>query len=52
MLGSVKVLRTPDDRFRRFTWAEPRYLEVPGGDGEARLRVAYVDEGPPQARWC
>jgi haloalkane dehalogenase len=42
--------RTPDERFRRLPgWPfPPRYVEVPSGDG-GRLRVHYVDEGPPDA---
>ena len=46
----MDVLRTPDQRFEglpAFDF-EPRYLEVPSGDGDA-LRVAYLDEGPPEA---
>jgi hypothetical protein len=27
----------------------PRYLDVPSGDGDAPLRMAYVDEGPRDA---
>ena len=40
-------LRTPDERFRDLPGYpfEPRYLEVPAGDGD-RLRVHYVNEGP------
>ena len=45
----VKILRTPDERFRvlpAFPWA-PRYLEgLPGYEG---LRLHYVDEGPREA---
>jgi haloalkane dehalogenase len=44
----VDVLRTPDDRFSGlpdFAY-EPRYLEVPSGDGEGTVRMAYLDEGP------
>ena len=43
----MEVLRTPDDRFADvpdFPY-EPRYVEVPDGDGGA-LRVAYVEDGP------
>ena len=42
--------RTPDERFRQLPgWPfPPRYAEVPSGDG-GRLRVHYVDEGPPDA---
>ena len=46
----MDVLRTPDQRFEglpAFDF-EPRYLEVPSGDGD-ELRVAYLDEGPPEA---
>jgi len=46
----MKVLRTPDERFRAlpfFPWA-PRYVEdLPGFEG---MRLHYVDEGPPDAR--
>jgi haloalkane dehalogenase len=43
----MKVLRTPDERFRdlpgySFT---PNYLDVPDGEGGS-LRVHYLDEGP------
>ncbi|HEV2309731.1 MAG TPA: haloalkane dehalogenase, partial [Acidimicrobiia bacterium] len=44
----MDVLQTPDDRFvglPGFPFA-PHYVEVPDGDG-GRLRVHYVDEGPP-----
>jgi haloalkane dehalogenase len=42
--------RTPDERFRQLPgWPfPPRYAELPSGDG-GRLRVHYVDEGPPDA---
>jgi len=43
----MEILRTPDDRFTDlpdFPW-EPRYVEVPSGDGE-QLRIAYVEAGP------
>jgi haloalkane dehalogenase len=41
------VLRTPDERFVGLADYpfEPRYAEVPAGDG-GTLRVHYVDEGP------
>lgn len=42
----MEFLRTPDDRFvglPDFDY-EPRYVEVPAGDGTARM--AYLDEGP------
>jgi haloalkane dehalogenase len=45
----MQALRTPDDCFAAlpdFPF-EPRYTEVPSGDGE-NLRVHYLDEGPPQ----
>jgi haloalkane dehalogenase len=46
----MKVLRTPDDRFRDlpdFPF-QPHYVEA--GDGEGgTLRVHYLDEGPPDA---
>jgi haloalkane dehalogenase len=43
----MDVLRTPDERFADLLGFpfEPRYLEVPSGDGGA-LRMHYVDEGP------
>ncbi|GIU84025.1 MAG: haloalkane dehalogenase [Acidimicrobiales bacterium] len=44
----MRILRTPDDRFvdlPDFPF-EPRYVQVPSGDGET-LRVHYVDEGDP-----
>ena len=46
----MKLLRTPDDRFERLPGWDfpPRYVEVQGPD-EARVRVHYVDEGPPDA---
>ncbi|MCB2042684.1 MAG: tRNA adenosine(34) deaminase TadA, partial [Rhodoferax sp.] len=40
-----RVLRTPDARFAQlpdFPWT-PRYTEVGG------LRIAHIDEGPPDA---
>jgi haloalkane dehalogenase len=46
----MKVLRTPDDRFRDlpgYPFA-PRYLEIADGAG-GTLRVHYVDEGPRDA---
>jgi haloalkane dehalogenase len=46
----MKILRTPDERFRNlpgYAFA-PHYVEVPSGDG-AMLRVHYVDEGPRNA---
>jgi haloalkane dehalogenase len=45
----MRLLRTPDERFRdlpAFPYA-PQYVEVPFGD--ARARMAYVDEGPKDA---
>jgi haloalkane dehalogenase len=45
----VDVLRTPDDRFAElpdFPYAA-RYVEVADGE-DGRLRVAYLDEGPPE----
>lgn len=45
----MDVLRTPDDRFTGlpdFPF-DPHYVEVAAGDGsDARLRLAYLDEGP------
>jgi len=47
----MDALRTPDGRFEGlpgFPYT-PRYVEVPSGDG-GTLRMAYVDEGPRDAR--
>ncbi|MFI5297407.1 MAG: haloalkane dehalogenase [Polyangiales bacterium] len=44
----MQRLRTPDDRFAAlpdFMYA-PHYLDVPSPEGDAPLRMAYVDEGP------
>jgi haloalkane dehalogenase len=43
----MDVLRTPDERFRDLPGFpyEPRYVEV-----DAKLRMAYVDEGPRDGR--
>jgi haloalkane dehalogenase len=48
----MKVLRTPDDRFRSLPdWPfQPRYLEVRDRESAAQLRIHYVDEGPAGAR--
>ncbi|MGZ4494213.1 MAG: hypothetical protein ACXVWU_05900 [Nocardioides sp.] len=49
----MDLLRTPDDRFAAlpdFPW-EPRYATVPSGDGDG-IRMAYVEAGPAEARWC
>jgi haloalkane dehalogenase len=45
----MRALRTPDDRFDGLPDYpfEPRYVDVPSGDGS--LRVHYVDEGPRDA---
>ncbi len=46
----MKALRTLDDRFTNlpgFNY-EPHYAEIPDQEG-GRLRVHYVDEGPPDA---
>jgi haloalkane dehalogenase len=46
----MDVLRTPDDRFTDlpdFPY-RPRYTEV-DDDAGGRLRVAFLDEGPPEA---
>jgi haloalkane dehalogenase len=48
----MQALRTPDDRFADLPGYpfEPHYVEVDAGDGSGdRLRVHYVDEGPPDA---
>lgn len=44
----MHILRTPDDRFVGLpNYAfEPHYVDVDAGDGD-RLRVHYLDEGPP-----
>ncbi|MBW2062502.1 MAG: haloalkane dehalogenase [Deltaproteobacteria bacterium] len=46
----MKVLRTPDDRFKNLPGFpfEPHYVEVPDGEGGS-LRIHYVDEGPREA---
>lgn len=46
----MESLRTPDDRFELLPgWCwEPRYAAVAAEGGD--LRMAYVDEGPQQAR--
>jgi haloalkane dehalogenase len=47
----MEALRTPDERFDGLPDYpfEPRYVEVPSGDGSGTLRVHYVDEGPADA---
>jgi haloalkane dehalogenase len=47
----MKVLRTPDDRFRSLEGYsfEPHYMEVDDQEG-GRLRMHYVDEGPRDGR--
>ncbi len=47
---TMEVLRTPDDRFEGLPgWGwEPRYADV--GTGGARVRMAYVEEGPAEGR--
>jgi haloalkane dehalogenase len=46
----MKVLRTPDERFGHLPGFDfkPHYLDVADGEG-GRLRVHYLDEGPPAA---
>jgi len=47
----VQRVRTPDQRFAAlpdFAY-EPRYVDVPAGDGGDPLRMAYIDEGPRDA---
>jgi len=46
----MKVLRTPDERFKDLTGYpfDPRYVEVPDCEG-GTLRMHYVDKGPPDA---
>jgi haloalkane dehalogenase len=47
---AMETLRTPDDRFGGIDFPfEPRYVEVPDGDG-GLLRMAYVDAGPPDGQ--
>jgi haloalkane dehalogenase len=44
----VEIFRTPDERFTDlpdFPY-EPRYVDVPDGDGGGELRIAYVEDGP------
>jgi haloalkane dehalogenase len=45
----MDILRTPDDRFVDLPdyHFEARYVEVEVG-GATRLRIHYVDEGPPE----
>ncbi len=47
----MEVLRTPDERFESLPgWAyEPRYTDVPRGDGSGELRIHHVAEGPAAA---
>jgi haloalkane dehalogenase len=47
----MDVLRTPDERFAGLPgWSfEPRYTEVPRGDGGGTVRIHHVDEGPADA---
>jgi haloalkane dehalogenase len=44
----MEILRTPDERFSDLPGYPfvPRYVEVAAGDGDGRLRLHYVDEGP------
>ena len=47
----MELLRTPDECFAdlpEFPWA-PRYADVTAGDGAGPARMAYLDEGPPDA---
>jgi haloalkane dehalogenase len=46
----MKVLRTPDERFRNLPCYpfDPHYVEVPDGEG-GNLRIHYLDEGPGNA---
>jgi len=49
----MDILRTPDARFvdlPDYPFA-PNYVDVDSGDG-SRLRIHYLDEGPPKARPC
>ncbi len=45
----MDVLRTPDERFTDLPGYpfEPRYAQVPRGDGSGDLRIHYLDEGDP-----
>lgn len=47
----MRILRTPDDRFDDLSGYPfaPHYAEVADSEG-GRLRMHYVDEGPPDAR--
>lgn len=49
-MATIDVLRTPDERFEDLPdWPyAPHYAEV--GEGEGKLRIAYVDEGPRDGR--
>src|SRR5262249_33531457 len=44
----MRLLRTPEDRFRDLPGFPypPQYAEVPAGDGESALRMAYIADGP------
>ena len=46
----MEALRTPDDRFDGLAGYpfSPHYEEIPDGEG-GKLRVHYLDEGPPDA---
>ncbi|MGD8859516.1 MAG: haloalkane dehalogenase [Myxococcales bacterium] len=47
----MRCLRTPDERFANLPGYDfaSHYLEVPDDDGD-RLRVHYLDEGPPDGQ--
>jgi haloalkane dehalogenase len=48
---TMKVLRTPDDRFADLAGYpfSPHYTEVASGDDDVSLRIHHVDEGPRTA---
>ena len=45
----MKILRTPDERFRNLSGYQfgPNYLEAADGEGGV-LRIHYLDEGPAE----
>lgn len=47
----MKVLRTPDERFSGLPGYDfsPHYVEIASGDGDEKLRVHHLDEGPADA---
>ena len=47
----MDLLRTPDECFEHLSGFPftPHYVEVPSGDGDQRIRIHYLDEGPGDA---